>query len=85
MFNLSTITLVTDVCKNVRDLGISVRRVWNKLGQDIAVLKAIGSMPQLSHLQLTFDAADHATLIHSCDVGEAAELAPSDLSFSAFD
>jgi hypothetical protein len=85
VFDSSTIALVTDRCKHVQDLGITMRRAWNKPGEDIAVLKAIGRMPHLSSLDLTFDASDYALLLHSHDVNEPANLAPTDPSFSAFD
>jgi hypothetical protein len=85
VFDSSTIALVTDRCKHVQDLGITIRRVWNKPGEDIAVLKAIGRMPHLSSLDLTFDASDYTLLLQSNDVNEPANLAPCDPSFTAFD
>ena len=84
VFGSSTIALVTDSCTHVQDLGISIRRAWNTPGKDIVILKAIGRMPHLSSLDLTFDASDH-TLLHSNHVSESTDLAPSDPSFSAFD
>ncbi|PSN60798.1 hypothetical protein BS50DRAFT_681362 [Corynespora cassiicola Philippines] len=85
VFDSSTIALVTDSCKHVQDLGIDIRRAWNKPGEDIAILKAIGRMPHLSSLDLTFNASDYALLFDSNDVNEPKDLAPSDPSFSAFD
>jgi hypothetical protein len=85
VFNSSTIALVADRCKHVQDLGITIRRAWNKPGEDIAVLKAIGRMPHLSSLDLTFDASDYTLLLQSNDVNEPANLAPCDPSFTAFD
>ncbi|KAI1466804.1 uncharacterized protein F4812DRAFT_67326 [Daldinia caldariorum] len=86
VFDSSTIALVTDRCKHVRELGTSIRRAWNKPGEDIAVLKAIGRMPHLSSLSLTFDVSDYTLLVRSNDDNsEPRDLAPSDPSFSAFD
>ncbi|KAF2447826.1 hypothetical protein P171DRAFT_429425 [Karstenula rhodostoma CBS 690.94] len=85
VFDSSTIALVTDGCKHVHDLGITIRRAWNKPGEDIAALKAIGRMPHLSSLDLTFDASDHTLLLPSNAVNEPTNLTPSDQSFSAFD
>lgn len=85
VFDSSTIAQVTDSCKNVQDLGITIRRAWNKPGEDIAVLKAIGRLPHLSSLDLTFDASNYTLLLHSNGVNEPTDLAPSDPSFSDFD
>jgi hypothetical protein len=85
VFDSSTIALVTNSCKHVQDLGITIRRSWNKPGEDIAVLKAIGRMPHLSSLNLTFDASDYTLLLPAKGVNEPTNLAPSDPSFSAFD
>jgi hypothetical protein len=81
-FNSSTITSITDRCTNVRFLSLPIRRAWNKPGEDTALLKAIGLMPHLEHLDLTLDASDR-TLLRSSPPG--AFLAPSHSSFSAFD
>lgn len=81
-FDSSTITLITDRCTNVRSLSLPIRRAWNKPGEDTAVLKAIGLMPHLEHLNLTLDASDR-TLLSSSPPG--AFLAPSHSSFSASD
>lgn len=85
VFDSSTIAVVTDSCNHVRDFGIHIRRAWNKPGEDIAVLKAIGRMPYLSSLDLTFNASDHTLLLPSHNVNEPTALAPSDPSFSIFD
>ncbi|KAF2998834.1 hypothetical protein E8E13_002620 [Curvularia kusanoi] len=78
-FDSSSIAEVTGRCNHVKELGISIRRAWNKPGEDIAVLKAIGRMPCLSDLYLTLDASDFTL--------EATETehAPPDPSFSDFD
>jgi hypothetical protein len=85
VFDSSTIALVTDRCEHVQDLCISIRRAWNKPGEDIAVLKTIGRIPHLSSLNLTFNASDCTLLLHPNGVNEPTNLAPSDPSFSAFD
>jgi hypothetical protein len=85
VFDSSIIALVSNSCINVKDLVINIRRAWNKSGEDIAVLKAIGRMPHLSSLDLTLDASDYTLLLHSNDVNELTNLTPSDPSFSAFD
>lgn len=79
VFNSRTIGLITSHCQHVCDLGISVRRIWNSPGEDIAILKAIGRMPHLSSLDLTFDTIDY-TLTNG-----PTKLAPSDPSFTDFD
>ncbi|PVH93868.1 hypothetical protein DM02DRAFT_732867 [Periconia macrospinosa] len=83
VFDSSTLALVTDRCKHVKDLAISIRRSWNKPGKDIAVLKAIGRMPHLANLNLTLDT--YTMPFHYNENNEPARLAPSDPSFSAFD
>jgi hypothetical protein len=84
VFDSSTIALVFNSCINVQDLGINIRRAYNKSGEDNAVLKAISRMPHLSSLDLTLDASDYTLLLHSNDFNEPTNLAPSDPSFSAF-
>jgi hypothetical protein len=93
VFDSSTIAAITDRCAHVQDLRIAIRRAWNKPGEALAVLKAIGRLPRLSHLDLTFDASDHSILLYSTDANEPTRerdklgnrLTPSDPSFSAFD
>lgn len=58
-FTASTIALVTETCKNVVELGLTMRRHWDKPREDVAVLNAIGRLPELSDLRLVFDALEH--------------------------
>jgi hypothetical protein len=84
-FDSSTIALVTDSCTHLQELGITMRRAWNKPGEDIAVLKAIGRMQHLSSLDLNFEASDLNVLFQPNDASEPKNLAPFDPFFSAFD
>lgn len=54
IFSASTIGLVTETCKDIVELGITMRRQWSVSGENIAVLKAIGRLPYLSDLVLIF-------------------------------
>lgn len=54
IFSASTISLVTETCKDVIELGITMCRQWSTPGEDIAVLKAIGRLHHLSELDLIF-------------------------------
>ena len=85
VFDSSTIAVVNDSYKQVRDLGISIRRTWNIPGEGIAVLKTISRLPYLSSLELTFDASDYTLLFHSNSPNEPKNLAPSNPPLSAFD
>ena len=79
-FDPHTITLLTSRCTNVHFLSLPIRRAWNRPGEDTAILRALGRLPHLTHLDLTLDASDR-TLLSSPET----KLAPSDPSFDAFD
>ena len=79
-FDPHTITLLTSRCTNVHFLSLPIRRAWNRPGEDTAILRALGRIPHLTHLDLTLDASDR-TLLSSPET----KLATSDPSFDAFD
>lgn len=58
-FTASTVALVTETCKEVVELGITMRRHWDKPAEAVTVLNAIGSLPRLSDLNLILEASSH--------------------------
>lgn len=61
IFNVSTIGLVTNTCKALVEMGITMRRRWSILSEIIAVLKAVGCLYYLSDLDLVFHPSDLAS------------------------